>query len=123
MEGAMSSKTTTRPASQQMYAYVPTIVIPRAPLSMLSGLNVSSRFEGYYNNPEAEAARKRNGWYWTGDLGYVDADGFFYFAGRNGDWLRVDSENFAAGPVEAIMPCAESPATRTKSGLMRPWLP
>jgi fatty-acyl-CoA synthase len=60
-------------------------------------------FEGYYERPDAEQERLRQGWYWTGDLGYVDADGFFYFAGRNGDWLRVDSENFAAGPVEAII--------------------
>jgi fatty-acyl-CoA synthase len=60
-------------------------------------------FEGYYGREDAERDRLRNGWYWTGDLGYVDADGFFYFAGRNGDWLRVDSENFAAGPVEAIL--------------------
>ncbi len=60
-------------------------------------------FEGYYRREDAEAERLRRGWYWTGDLGYVDGDGFFYFAGRNGDWLRVDSENFAAGPVEAIL--------------------
>jgi steroid-22-oyl-CoA synthetase len=60
-------------------------------------------FEGYYRCEDAEQERLRRGWYWTGDLGYVDADGFFYFAGRTGDWLRVDSENFAAGPVEAII--------------------
>ncbi|MBV9663691.1 MAG: AMP-binding protein, partial [Actinobacteria bacterium] len=60
-------------------------------------------FEGYYNNPEANEERTRNGWYWTGDLGYRDADGFFYFAGRSSDWLRVDSENFAAAPIERIL--------------------
>ncbi|MEZ5176786.1 MAG: AMP-binding protein [Acidimicrobiales bacterium] len=58
---------------------------------------------GYYANPEADAERSRNGWFWTGDLGYVDADGHFFFAGRQGDWLRVDSENFATAPVERIL--------------------
>ncbi len=61
------------------------------------------KFEGYYHREDAEQERLRGGWYWTGDLGYVDKEGFFYFAGRSGDWLRVDSENFAAGPVEAIL--------------------
>jgi fatty-acyl-CoA synthase len=61
------------------------------------------KFEGYYRHESAEQDRLRNGWYWTGDLGYVDAEGFFYFAGRSGDWLRVDSENFAAGPVESVL--------------------
>jgi fatty-acyl-CoA synthase len=60
-------------------------------------------FEGYYKNPEADAARVNHGWYWTGDLGYRDRAGFIYFAGRNDDWLRVDSENFAAAPVERIL--------------------
>ena len=60
-------------------------------------------FEGYYNNTEATSDRLRNGWYWTGDLAYVDGDGFYYFAGRNTDWLRVDSENFAAAPLENIL--------------------
>ena len=63
----------------------------------------SGRFEGYYKNDEAEEARTRNGWYWTGDLAYRDAEGFFYFAGRSADWLRVDGENFAAAPVERIL--------------------
>ena len=69
----------------------------------LVGRQARSKFEGYYNNPEADAERTRNGWYWSGDLAYRDDDGIFYFAGRAGDWLRVDSENFAAAPVERIL--------------------
>jgi fatty-acyl-CoA synthase len=60
-------------------------------------------FEGYYNNPEATERTTRFGWYWSGDLGYVDADGYLYFAGRNADWIRVDGENFPAGPVEETL--------------------
>jgi fatty-acyl-CoA synthase len=60
-------------------------------------------FEGYYANPGAEAERTRGGWYWSGDLGFRDQSGFFYFAGRTSDWLRVDGENFAAAPVERIL--------------------
>jgi fatty-acyl-CoA synthase len=45
----------------------------------------------------------RDGKYWTGDLGFRDDAGFFYFAGRNSDWLRVDGENFAAAPVEDVI--------------------
>jgi len=60
-------------------------------------------FEGYYKNDEATAERGRSGWYWTGDLGYRDEDGTFFFAGRSSDWLRVDGENFAAGPVENVI--------------------
>ncbi|MGX5182814.1 long-chain-fatty-acid--CoA ligase [Streptomyces avermitilis] len=60
-------------------------------------------FEGYWRNPEADAARRRAGWYWTGDLFYRDADGFLYFAGRTDDRLRVDSENLAAATIENIL--------------------
>jgi fatty-acyl-CoA synthase len=76
---------------------------PARAIGELVGRNVAARFEGYYNNPDAEGERVRNGWYWSGDLAYRDADGVFYFAGRSGDWLRVDSENFAAAPVERIL--------------------
>jgi fatty-acyl-CoA synthase len=60
-------------------------------------------FEGYYKNPVATTTRFRNGWYWSGDLGYRDSEGWFYFAGRSNEWLRVDGENFAAAPVEVIV--------------------
>jgi fatty-acyl-CoA synthase len=60
-------------------------------------------FEGYYKNDDAMARATRGGWYWSGDLGYRDEDGWVYFAGRSSDWLRVDGENFPAAPVEAIV--------------------
>lgn len=60
-------------------------------------------FEGYWRNDDAERARLREGWYWTGDLAYRDDAGFFYFAGRDHDWMRVDGENFASAPIERIL--------------------
>ncbi|KFG03388.1 long-chain-fatty-acid--CoA ligase [Streptomyces scabiei] len=60
-------------------------------------------FEGYWRNPEADTARRHDGWYWTGDLFYRDPDGFLYFAGRTDDRLRVDSENLAAAVIENIL--------------------
>lgn len=63
----------------------------------------SSGFEGYYKNESATQERFRGGCYWSGDLAYRDADGWFFFAGRSNDWLRVDGENFASAPIEKII--------------------
>jgi fatty-acyl-CoA synthase len=60
-------------------------------------------FEGYYKNPDAMQQRTRHGWYWTGDLGYRDQQGYLYFAGRDVEWLRVDGENFVGRPIEEIL--------------------
>ena len=60
-------------------------------------------FAGYYRDEAAEAERMRGGMYWSGDLAYRDADGWIYFAGRTGDWLRVDGENLATAPIERIL--------------------
>jgi fatty-acyl-CoA synthase len=90
--------------------------VPRAVFDAEGGLSNADRsvgeivntlgvgpFEGYYRNDEAMLRTTRNGWYWSGDLGYVDQDGWVYFAGRTSDWLRVDGENFPATPIEAII--------------------
>jgi fatty-acyl-CoA synthase len=68
-------------------------------------VNVESTglFEGYWKNEEATASRTRGGRYYSGDLGYRDAAGYVYFAGRDVEWLRVDGENFLARPVEQIL--------------------
>jgi fatty-acyl-CoA synthase len=60
-------------------------------------------FEGYYKDPDSTRERTRNGWFYTGDLGYRDAAGFIYFAGRDAEWLRVGGENFLARPIEEVL--------------------
>ena len=76
---------------------------PRRPSASSCPRAGGAGFEGYWRNDEAERARLREGWYWTGDLAYRDEAGFFYFAGRDHDWLRVDGENFASAPIERIL--------------------
>jgi fatty-acyl-CoA synthase len=61
------------------------------------------RFEGYYNDAEAEAQRMAGGVYHSGDLAYRDDAGYAYFAGRLGDWMRVDGENLGAAPIERVL--------------------
>jgi fatty-acyl-CoA synthase len=61
------------------------------------------RFEGYYNDAEANAQRMAGGVYHSGDLAYRDAAGYAYFAGRLGDWLRVDGENLGTAPIERVL--------------------
>ena len=63
----------------------------------------SGMFSGYYNDAAATDERLRHGMYWSGDLGYRDADGWIYLAGRTGEWLRVDGENLACAPIERIL--------------------
>lgn len=66
-------------------------------------IGLAHTFEGYYKNPGAMADRVKGADFWSGDLAYRDSDGYFYFAGRSSDWLRVDSENFSAAPVERVL--------------------
>lgn len=74
-----------------------------AAIGEIADTEAAQVFEGYWRNEEANEERTREGIYWSGDLGYRDEAGFFYFAGRSMDWLRVDGENIAAGPVERIL--------------------
>lgn len=60
-------------------------------------------FEGYYKDDESTRERTRNGWFYTGDLAYMDDNDYIYFAGRDAEWARVGGENFLVRPIEEIL--------------------
>src|SRR5262249_12011325 len=63
-------------------------------------------FQGYFDNPEANAAKFRDGVYHSGDLGHVlerDDARFLFFDGRTDDWIRKDGENFSALQVARLL--------------------
>ncbi len=66
-------------------------------------------FDGYYKQPEETAAAfDADGFFHSGDLGKVDADGRLTFIGRLKDMLKVGGENVAAAEIEGFL--AEHPA-------------
>jgi acyl-CoA synthetase (AMP-forming)/AMP-acid ligase II len=59
---------------------------------------------GYYNNPEATAnVLMPGGWLRTGDLGFVDKDGFLYVSGRLKDVIIMGGENVMPADVEEVV--------------------
>ncbi|HUD45676.1 MAG TPA: long-chain fatty acid--CoA ligase [Candidatus Baltobacteraceae bacterium] len=64
------------------------------------GANV---MQGYWNLPEETADTLRNGWLLTGDIGYVDPDGYFYITDRKKDMLLVNGINVYPREVEEVL--------------------
>jgi crotonobetaine/carnitine-CoA ligase len=58
---------------------------------------------GYFRDPRKTAEVLRDGCVFTGDLGYIDEDGYFYYAGRKKDSLRRRGENVSAWEVERVI--------------------
>lgn len=63
---------------------------------------------GYWNNPEATQSALKEGWFYTGDMARMDADGFYYIAGRYKDMIISGGENVYAAEVETVF--RENPA-------------
>jgi long-chain acyl-CoA synthetase len=67
---------------------------------VLRGENV---LKGYYKNDAANAAAFRNGWFHTGDIGYRDADGFFYIVDRKSDMIIRGGENIYPREIDEVL--------------------
>ena len=66
---------------------------------------------GYYNDPAATAAVLRDGWFHTGDMARIDADGYIYLTGRKNELMVLPSgENVSPEELEALL--ARCPAVR-----------
>ena len=58
---------------------------------------------GYWRNAEQSALSLRDGWLFTGDLGWLDDDGFLYFVDRKKDIIRRRGENISSQEVEDVI--------------------
>lgn len=70
-------------------------------------------FEGYHNRPEANARSLRDGWYFTGDTGYLDAEGDLFVTGRVDDMIISGGENISPVDIESVLslhPCVDEVA-------------
>ena len=60
-------------------------------------------FAGYHNNPDATTQATRFGWFHTGDIGHVDADGFVYITGRASDMYISGGSNVYPREIEEAL--------------------
>ncbi len=59
--------------------------------------------DGYYNNPQATAEVIKGGWYYTGDIGKIDEDGYVFILGRKKDMIIVSGHNVYSVDVEDVL--------------------
>jgi len=70
---------------------------------IIADLAGDEAFEGYWNRPDADAKALRDGWYFTGDTGYVDKDGDLFVSGRTDDMIISGGENISPVEIESLL--------------------
>lgn len=58
---------------------------------------------GYWNDDEANRRTRRDGWFRTGDVGRIDADGYLWFVDRRADLIKSGGENIASAELERVI--------------------
>jgi long-chain acyl-CoA synthetase len=84
-------------------------------------MRTASLMKGYWNKPEETAAVIENGWLHTGDIGYFDADGYFFITDRKKDLIIKAGENIHPREIDEVL-CAhpkvcEAAAVGVKDGV------
>lgn len=82
---------------------VDALAAPMEEGQIIADMLSDEAFEGYHNRPEANAKSLREGWYFTGDTGYVDADGDLFVTGRVDDMIISGGENISPVEIESVL--------------------
>ncbi len=70
---------------------------------IIAALDGDESFEGYWNRPDANEKALHDGWYYTGDIGYWDADGDIFVTGRVDDMVISGGENILPVEIESVL--------------------
>ena len=73
--------------------------------------------KGYFKNPKATALKIKDGWYYTGDLGRFDEDGYIYILGRADDMIITGGMNVYPSEVENVLLAHEKVAEAAVVGM------
>ena len=80
-------------------------------------LDGDESFEGYWRRPEADAKALHGGWYFTGDIGYFDAEGDLFVTGRVDDMIITGGENVQPVEIESVLSLHPAVAEVAVAGL------
>jgi 2-furoate---CoA ligase len=82
----------------------PDETVPRGEKGeIIASMDSDEAFAGYWNRPDADAKALRQGWYFTGDMGYVDDAGDLFVCGRVDDMIISGGENIHPVEVEEVL--------------------
>ena len=70
---------------------------------IIASLDSIEAFQGYWNRPDANAKSICDGWYFTGDVGYLDTDGDLFVTGRVDDMIITGGENVLPAEIESLL--------------------
>ena len=84
---------------------------------IIAELSSDEAFEGYHQRPDANARSLHAGWYFTGDTGYVDADGDLFVSGRVDDMIISGGENISPVDIESVLSLHPAVAEVAVAGL------
>ncbi|MEO7009492.1 MAG: AMP-binding protein [Caldimonas sp.] len=70
---------------------------------VIADVSSDEAFDGYWKRPDADARALRQGWYFTGDTGWFDAEGDLFVSGRVDDMIISGGENISPVDIESVL--------------------